>query len=253
MQRHSSGAHADGKASGRPPTAAEKAAEEAWEAEQERKFQEVRARPAARTLGFSRNFTTPFLMQGLARFQDLRVAQQASADAEAAEKAAEEAAFLLSARAQPLATFADSSGLLAAARAAGLDDAALGCEALRLPLAELLLVEKNAARCYGAAIRAFFAHAAARLAAAPPPSRPALLASTLEEVASPARPGSMYSACFLCCGKARTELRISFAICSPPPPAAGMPGRGRAGGLPTCFDIAADGSTIIEDDTIVIE
>ena len=87
------------------------------------------------------------------------------------------------------------------------------------PLAELLLLERQAARAYGERVKPYFRRAGAGLAAAAPGARAAFLAARTREVGDPSVPGSMN----------------------------GMPPPGRSGSLPAVFDGDEEGALHVSD------
>ena len=107
---------------------------------------------------------------------------------------------------------------------ATLSDAEL--RALVQPLAELLLLERQALRAYAQQVVPYFRRTAALLAATPGggDTRLKWLQERVREVGDPSRAGSMN----------------------------GMPVRGRAGGLPAVFDGDDDGALVVSDSDIVV-
>jgi hypothetical protein len=87
------------------------------------------------------------------------------------------------------------------------------------PLAELLLLERQALRAYGERVKPYFRRAGAGLAAAAAPGRAAFLAARTREVGDPTVPGSMN----------------------------GMPPPGRSGSLPAVFDGDEEGALHVSD------
>ena len=98
--------------------------------------------------------------------------------------------------------------------------------ALLQPLAELLLLERQALRAYAQQVVPYFRRTAALLAATPGggDARLKWLQERVREVGDPSRPGSMN----------------------------GMPVRGRAGGLPAVFDGDDDGALVLSDSDVVV-
>ena len=98
--------------------------------------------------------------------------------------------------------------------------------ALLEPLAELLLLERQALRSYPVQAAPYFRRQAAALAALPggTAARAKMLRDRVREVGDPSVAGSMY----------------------------GMPPKGRSGGLPAVFDGDEDGALVLSDSDVVV-
>ncbi len=95
---------------------------------------------------------------------------------------------------------------------------------LKAQLAELLLLEHMARKCWGARPAPYFRRTGEQFAAVLAASRAEYLATVADDLSNPAKPGSMNS----------------------------MPAQGRSGGLPAVFDGDEDGALVVEDEEVVI-